>query len=104
MIRGRVVTRLINQEVCREKRTNRGLKPPIRVLRIGRCGGGCTSATEDDAFKIALSHVLVKTVVKFCAFGASTLEGRRQWPSRGSRSSGQGRKPRAARAEQRGAP
>jgi hypothetical protein len=62
-IRGCVVTRLINQEVCREKRTNRDLKPPIRVLRIGRCGGGCTSATEDDVSKITLSHVFVKTVV-----------------------------------------
>jgi hypothetical protein len=76
MIRGRVVTRLINQKVCREKRTNRDLKPPIRVLRIGRCGGGCAWTTGDDVFKITPSPVFVKTVVdRFVPLGACTLEG-----------------------------
>ena len=62
-------------------------------------------ATEVDAFKITLSHVFVKTVVeRFAPLGAGTLEGRRQLPSPGSRSGGQGRKPRGARAKQREAP
>jgi hypothetical protein len=37
---------------------------------------GLHTATEDDVFKITLSHVFVKTVVdRFAPLGASTREG-----------------------------
>ena len=65
MIRGRVVARMSNQEVCREKRTNRDLGPPVRALRIGRCGGGCASATVEENSTIAPSDSMrVKSHVR----------------------------------------
>ena len=60
MIRGRIVTRMSNQGVCREKRTNRDLWPAIRVLRIGRRGGGCDAQPAKDDFTIAPPMRVVK--------------------------------------------
>ena len=60
MIRGRLVTRMSNQRVCREKRTNRDLWPAIRVLRIGRRGGGCDAQPAKDDFTIAPPMRVVK--------------------------------------------
>lgn len=39
--------------MCREKRTNRDLRPSIRVLRIGRRRGGCDAQPANDDFTIA---------------------------------------------------
>jgi hypothetical protein len=41
LIRRRMATRMSNQEMSQEKRSDRDLEPAIRGLRIGRRGGGC---------------------------------------------------------------
>ena len=80
MIRGRMVTRMSNQGVCREKRTNRDLWPTIRVLHIGRCGGGCDAQPAKDDFTIAPPMPVVKRFAsrracrcRLCLLGPSTI-------------------------------
>ena len=65
MIRGRMVTRMSNQGVCREKRTNRDLWPTIRVLHIRRCGGGCDAQPGRGDFTIAPPMRVVKRFARF---------------------------------------
>ena len=59
MFRGRVVARMGNQEVCREKSTNRDLRPPVRVAPHRAMRRGCASAAIEETLTIAPSiHVL----------------------------------------------
>ena len=92
MIRGRVVARMGNQEVCREKRTNRDLGPPVRGLRIGRCGGAARGAAVEENLTIAPSIYRVKQVCARLTCGRSREAVDNC--ARGSRTRGQGRGPR----------
>ena len=55
-----MATRMSNQEMSQEKRSDRDLEPAIRVLRIGRRGGGCDAQPAKDHFTIAPPMRVVK--------------------------------------------
>ena len=72
LIRGRRVARTVNQSVSEMKNTNRDLRPPIRVPRIRRCGGGCAKRNrrrgfEDSAVGYRASRACVGPSIIACA-------------------------------------
>ena len=85
-----------NQEVCREKRTNRDLGPPIRLCFASAMRRGCTECNRrSDSENSAVGIHGVKSHET----GAMKW-GRRQWRARFANRAVKAAQPRTARPEQ----
>jgi hypothetical protein len=77
MIRGRCVARMGNQEVCREKRTNRDLGPPVRLAPHRAMRRGCARRSSEEHLNDSAVDLSRQEVFSTEVFSTEVCEGRR---------------------------